>query len=110
MVQLNIIIKQPIEFISFFQLQDFLTTYKNCNVNLVKIMEKICDTPFVEFDIYNVFEIKTLRANIRKMESTAMDSVLEMYKLIVIYLVIVYEGFEAHITQVNSLYRVKLLK
>ncbi|XP_050561707.1 dynein axonemal heavy chain 2 [Spodoptera frugiperda] len=81
------------------ELQDFLTTYKNCNVNLVKIMEKICDTPFVEFDIYNVFEIKTLRANIRKMESTAMDSVLEMYKLIVIYLVIVYEGFEAHITQ-----------
>ncbi|KAH9639977.1 hypothetical protein HF086_008072 [Spodoptera exigua] len=81
------------------ELQDFLTTYKNCNVNLVKIMEKICDTPFVEFDIYNVFEIKVLRQEIRKMENAAMDSVLEMYKLIVIYLVIVYEGFEAHITQ-----------
>nr|XP_049696661.1 dynein axonemal heavy chain 2 [Helicoverpa armigera] len=81
------------------ELQDFLTTYKNCNVNLVKIMEKICDTPFVEFDIYNVFDIKVLRAKIRKMEATAMDAVLDMYKVIVVYLVIVYEGFEPYITQ-----------
>lgn len=63
-------------------------------------MEKICDTPFIEFDIYNVFDIKVLRGKIRKMEATALDSVLDMYKIIVIYLVIVYEGFEAFITQV----------
>ncbi|PZC72708.1 hypothetical protein B5X24_HaOG210722 [Helicoverpa armigera] len=62
-------------------------------------MEKICDTPFVEFDIYNVFDIKVLRAKIRKMEATAMDAVLDMYKVIVVYLVIVYEGFEPYITQ-----------
>lgn len=64
-------------------------------------MEKICDTPFIEFDIYNVFEIKDLRHLIRKMQNTAMESVLDMYKVIVIYLIIVYEGFEAFINQVN---------
>ncbi|XP_013149055.1 PREDICTED: dynein heavy chain 2, axonemal [Papilio polytes] len=81
------------------ELQDFLTTYKNCNVNLVKIMEKICDTPFIEFDIYNVFDIKDLRAHVRTMEAEAAAKILEMYKEIIIYLVIVYEGFEAQITQ-----------
>ncbi|KAJ8721220.1 hypothetical protein PYW07_001995 [Mythimna separata] len=33
------------------------------------------------------------------MESKAMEKVLEMYKVIVIYLIIVYEGFEAYISQ-----------
>ncbi|RVE54736.1 hypothetical protein evm_000503 [Chilo suppressalis] len=81
------------------ELQDFLTTYKNCNINLVKLMERICDTPLVEFDIYNVFELGNLRANIRRMQMTAVDKILEMYKEIVTYLIIVYEGFEAYITQ-----------
>lgn len=64
-------------------------------------MEKICDTPFIEFDIYNVFDIKDLRAHVRTMEAEAAAKILEMYKEIIIYLVIVYEGFEAQITQVN---------
>ncbi|XP_046962283.1 dynein axonemal heavy chain 2 [Vanessa cardui] len=81
------------------ELQDFLTTYKNCNINLVKIMEKICDTPLIEFDIYNVFEIKELRQIIRKMEEEAAAKILEMYKEIITYIIIVYEGFEAYITQ-----------
>ncbi|XP_068632350.1 dynein axonemal heavy chain 2 [Battus philenor] len=81
------------------ELQDFLTTYKNCNLNLVKIMEQICDTPFIEFDIYNVFDIKILREHIRNMETEAVAKILEMYKEIIIYLVIVYEGFEPHIGQ-----------
>ncbi|KAG6451921.1 hypothetical protein O3G_MSEX007393 [Manduca sexta] len=81
------------------ELQDFLTTYKNCNINLVKIMEKICDTPLVEFDIYNVFKIKDLREKIRNMEAIAAAKILEMYKEIITYVIIVYEGFEAQIAQ-----------
>ncbi|VVD00551.1 unnamed protein product [Leptidea sinapis] len=80
-------------------LQDFLTTYKNCNLNLVKIMEKICDTPLIEFDIYNVFEIKVLRETIRNMESAAVTKILDMYKEVVVYVIIVYEGFEPYIGQ-----------
>lgn len=87
--------------IFLLQLQDFLTTYKNCNVNLVKIMEKICDTPLAEFDIYNVFNIAVFRDKIRKMEEVAAEKILEMYREIITYLVIVYEGFEAFITQVS---------
>ncbi|XP_037870398.1 dynein axonemal heavy chain 2 isoform X3 [Bombyx mori] len=81
------------------EFQDFLTTYKNCNVNLVKIMEKICDTPLIEFDVYNVFEIKDLRAKIRTMQAGAASKILDMYKEIVIYIIIVYEGFEPYIPQ-----------
>ncbi|XP_050668613.1 dynein axonemal heavy chain 2 [Leptidea sinapis] len=81
------------------ELQDFLTTYKNCNLNLVKIMEKICDTPLIEFDIYNVFEIKVLRETIRNMESAAVTKILDMYKEVVVYVIIVYEGFEPYIGQ-----------
>ncbi|XP_045494772.1 dynein axonemal heavy chain 2 [Colias croceus] len=81
------------------ELQDFLTTYKNCNLNLVKIMEQICDTPLIEFDIYNVFEIQVLRETIRKMETEAATKILDMYKEIIIYIIIVYEGFEAYIGQ-----------
>ncbi|KAM3963696.1 LOW QUALITY PROTEIN: dynein heavy chain 2, axonemal kl-2 [Aphomia sociella] len=81
------------------ELQDYLTTYKNCNINLVKIMEQICGTPFIEFDIYNIFEIRVLRENIRVMEAEAAEKILNMYKEIITYLVIVYEGFEAYITQ-----------
>lgn len=85
---------------TFLQLQDFLTTYKTCNVNLAKIMEKICDTPLIEFDIYNVFDIKDLRATIREMQLSAIDKILEMYKEIITYIIIVYEGFETQINQV----------
>ncbi|CAG9579057.1 unnamed protein product [Danaus chrysippus] len=81
------------------ELQDFLTTYKNCNINLVKIMEKICDTPLIEFDIYNVFEISFLRKTIRNMQEVAAARILDMYKEIITYVIIVYEGFEAYITQ-----------
>lgn len=88
-------------FLLYLQLQDFLTTYKNCNVNLAKIMEKVCDTPLIEFDIYNVFDLKDLRTKIRKMEADAATKILEMYKEIITYIVIVYEGFEAQITQVS---------
>lgn len=65
-------------------------------------MEKICDTPLMEFDIYNVFVIQELRQLIRDMEAEASEKILEMYKEIIIYLVIVYEGFEAYITQVKK--------
>lgn len=65
-------------------------------------MEKICDTPLIDFDIYNVFNIKDLRYTLRAMEEKASNKILEMYKEIITYLVIVYEGFEAQITQVNK--------
>ncbi|CAF4893540.1 unnamed protein product [Pieris macdunnoughi] len=81
------------------ELQDFLTTYKNCNINLVKIMEKICDSPLIEFDIYNVFDIYVLRETIRNMETEAITNILEMYKEIIVYIIIVYEGFESYIGQ-----------
>lgn len=63
-------------------------------------MEKICDTPLVEFGMYNVFDIKDFRASIRKMENEATEKILDMYKEIITYVIIVYEGFEAYITQV----------
>lgn len=65
-------------------------------------MEKICDTPLIEFDIYNTFEIKVLRSDIREMEDEATSKILEMYREIITYLVIVYEGFEAFISQVSK--------
>lgn len=64
-------------------------------------MEKICATALVEFDVYNVFEIAVLRQNIRDMQEIAIEKILDMYKEIITYLVIVYEGFEAHIGQVS---------
>lgn len=88
-------------YLSDFQLQDFLTTYKNSNLQLVKIMESICDTPLIEFDIYNAFDIKQLRAHIRDMEAIGTEKILCMYKDIITYVVIVYEGFESQITQVS---------
>lgn len=70
---------------------------------MVKIMEKICATALAEFDVYNVFEISVLRQKIRVMEQVAIDKILEMYREIITYLVIVYEGFEAYIGQVSIL-------
>lgn len=64
-------------------------------------METICDTPLIEFDIYNVFEIKVLRTKIRAMQEKAATKILDMYKEIITYIIIVYEGFEAYITQVR---------
>lgn len=64
-------------------------------------MEKICDTPLAEFDIYNVFDIKDFRHSVRKMQDAASSKILEMYKEIITYLVIVYEGFEAQIQMVR---------
>ena len=64
-------------------------------------METICDTPLIEFDIYNVFEIKVLRTKLRAMQEKAATKILDMYKEIITYIIIVYEGFEAYITQVR---------
>lgn len=66
-------------------------------------MEKICDSPLIELVSYNVFEIQVLREIIRKMRHNAVDKILEMFKEIVTYLIIVYEGFEAQIGQVRCI-------
>ncbi|KAG8273643.1 Dynein heavy chain 2, axonemal [Homalodisca vitripennis] len=41
-------------------LQKFVDDYKNCNVEVVKLCEKICDTPLIDIPLHDPFMLKEL--------------------------------------------------
>lgn len=70
----------------------------------MKVLEKVCDTPLLEFDSYQLFELDAFQKSLKSIMNGAMVVLLSLYKDIITYLVIVFEGFEKHIAKVSVLF------
>lgn len=82
------------------QLQQFLDDYKKCNLQIVKICEKICDTFIIRIPTSEVYELHELRDYIIDYTEQASEKLAALYQDILRYLIVVYEGFESRINQV----------
>lgn len=85
------------------QLQDFVDDYKNSNLQIVVICEKICDTNFISLKSNHSYEIKELVLSMEQYRNEILLQFVEHYQQILQYIIFVFEGFETHIANVRIL-------
>lgn len=71
-----------------------MTDYKTCNLQIIKICEKICDLPFSPSPTGQVYDLSDLAQLIQNTVSKRTDELIKYYQEIINYLIVVYEGFE----------------
>ena len=82
-------------------LQEFVDEYKTCNLKIVSICEKICDTPFINLQPSNAMDLTELTEEMHTYRSNVVVTLVSYYQDIVRYLIVVYEGFESNISNVS---------
>lgn len=85
------------------ELQDFLDDYKTCNYQIVAICEKICDTPIINLQISQAYDLRDLIWDMYNYRSNTVSELVKHYQDIVRYIIVVYEGFENHMANVSCL-------
>lgn len=79
------------------ELQEFLDEYKNCNLAILGLCEQICNTLLIKLEPNYAYELEELVDCLTKFRRAAVNSIIECYKKIVDFIIIVFEGFEQHI-------------
>lgn len=81
------------------ELQEFLDEYKNCNLSIVRLCEQICDTPLIKLEPNHPYELKELVDSMKKFRKTAVEKLIDFYKKIMDFIIVVFEGFENYISE-----------
>lgn len=71
-------------------------------MKIVSICEKICDTTIITFKSNYIFNLEELQNAITASINKTFEQIMQYYQQIIKYLIIVYEGFENHMGQVNK--------
>ncbi|RZC39323.1 DHC N1 domain containing protein, partial [Asbolus verrucosus] len=80
------------------ELQQFVDDYKSCNLQIVAICEKICDTYMFRITPNYVFKIKELVVEISSQLEITIEKLIQHYHSIIQFLILVFEGFENYMT------------
>nr|XP_015838947.1 PREDICTED: dynein heavy chain 2, axonemal [Tribolium castaneum] len=80
------------------ELQQFLDDYKSCNLQIVTICEKVCDTYMFRITPNYVFNIRELIIEISTQLEKTMEKLVIHYQNIIQFLILVFEGFENYMT------------
>ncbi|XP_008209980.1 dynein heavy chain 2, axonemal [Nasonia vitripennis] len=91
------------------KLQEFIDTYKKCNLEIFKICESICGVVMIKIRHNHVYELDELLDEMETSRNEAFDIFMEKYKLIVKYLLVVYEGFQPVIEHCLTEWKLYLL-
>ncbi|XP_071050357.1 dynein axonemal heavy chain 2 isoform X2 [Onthophagus taurus] len=78
-------------------LQEFLDDYKTCNLKIVSICERICDTPMINLQISQAMQLSQLVEDMHLYRNKVIEELVVHYQDIARYIIVVYEGFESHI-------------
>ncbi|KAG5894356.1 hypothetical protein JTB14_031917 [Gonioctena quinquepunctata] len=78
------------------ELQAFVDDYKRCNLQIVAICEKICDTPLINIRPNYAFEIEELVNELTNTMRDVLFKLLESYQDIIRFIILVFEGFESN--------------
>ncbi|KAJ8920059.1 hypothetical protein NQ315_011713 [Exocentrus adspersus] len=79
------------------ELQAFVDDYKNCNLQIVLICEKICDTPLINIKTNYAFDLEELVDELARYMKNVIDKIITYYHEIIKFLILVFEGFEQYI-------------
>lgn len=84
-----------------FQLQAFVDDYKNCNLQIVLICEKICDTPLISIKPNYAYDVEELVNELASYMKNVIDKIVTYYQEIIQFLILVFEGFEQYMQSVG---------
>ncbi|KAJ8670786.1 hypothetical protein QAD02_002045, partial [Eretmocerus hayati] len=76
------------------KLQEFLDTYKRCNVEIFKIIESVCDVTMLKIKPAYAYDLDELQAEIELMRIETAEIYSKKMKSILQYLLVVFEGFQ----------------
>lgn len=69
--------------------------YKQCNLQIVLISEKVCDTPLLSLTGYTAMDLNDLVDDFSKNMNATLDKLIDYYHKIIEFLILVFEGFES---------------
>lgn len=75
--------------------------YKSCNMQIVAICEKLCDTPLINLRPNYAYDILELVNELARNMDGAVDFIIGYYQRIIQFIILVFEGFEFHMGTVN---------
>lgn len=79
------------------ELQEFLDEYKNCNLGILSSCEQICNTLLIKLEPNYQYELSEFVECLESYRRASVESILNCYKKIIEFIVIVFEGFEPYI-------------
>lgn len=85
------------------QLQEFVDVYKNANESIVRMCERICDTPIIRIVSATSTSLAELGKLIKKTRHSTMEKLIGHYNDIVNMIKLVYDGFESQMINVYKL-------
>ncbi|XP_049764343.1 dynein axonemal heavy chain 2 [Schistocerca cancellata] len=84
------------------ELQDFVDDFKKSNLEIVRICEKVCDSPLILIEPMRSFELPELKDHLNHYRDGVIQVISSYYQEIMQYLKIVYEGFGEHIEMMEA--------
>ncbi|XP_050498494.1 dynein axonemal heavy chain 2 [Diabrotica virgifera virgifera] len=78
------------------ELQAFVDDYKSCNLKIVAICEKICDSPLICLKPNYAFDKDELIEELTDSIENVVSKLVDYYQEIIQFLIFVFEGFEFH--------------
>lgn len=79
-------------------LQDFLDEYKNCNLGILSLCEQICNSLLIKLEPSYAYQLGELIETLKNYRRSSVDQIIECYKKILDFIIIVFEGFEQHMS------------
>ncbi|KAJ9574123.1 hypothetical protein L9F63_008537, partial [Diploptera punctata] len=79
------------------ELDDTIQDFKNCNLEIVSICEKIADTPLFYIESAHVYDLMELDTHLVKCRDEALIKILKFYDDIMECMSVVHEAFENYI-------------
>ncbi|XP_057654894.1 dynein axonemal heavy chain 2 isoform X2 [Diorhabda carinulata] len=78
------------------ELQSFVDDYKSCNIKIVAICEKICDSPLISLRPNYAYDINELIEELTNSIENVLTKLIDYFQEIIQFLIFVFEGFEHH--------------
>ncbi|XP_066137784.1 dynein axonemal heavy chain 2 [Euwallacea fornicatus] len=76
------------------ELQEFIDDYKQCNLHIVLICEKICHTPLIHLTGYTAMKLQDLVDGFSRKINKTLVVLIDYYHKIIEFLMVVFEGFQ----------------
>ncbi|XP_076651590.1 dynein heavy chain 2, axonemal kl-2 [Halictus rubicundus] len=75
-------------------LQEFIDVYKESNFEILKICENICDTPMIKIRPNYTYQLLELEDEIRRNRDQTFQSTLAKHKIVMQYMLVIFDGFK----------------
>lgn len=83
-------------------MQDFLDDYKKCHLEIIKILEEICNGSSESIIPSYAFELSELKDHLALYRKENIENIAIKYRKIIEFLVVIFEGFEPYMNSMGE--------